>query len=187
MSVSLTMVVVITSVTTTMVDMNAHADQAIPYRTMDVNVLVSAVGLWNNAKDSVICFFLADPCEAIMAPQNGSISCTSGMVGGATDDNCTFACHFGFELENANHRTCLPNHTWSGVETYCRIKQCPILQAIPDGTVRLPCATEYTTFCTMDCDPGYYLIGNADRMCFVVDFDANEVNWVGEYAECNGK
>ena len=43
MSVSLAMVVVTTFVTTTMVGMNAHADQAIPYRMMDVNVWVSAV------------------------------------------------------------------------------------------------------------------------------------------------
>jgi len=46
MSVLLTMVAVITSVTTTMVDMNVHVDQAIHYRMMDVNVLVSSVGIF---------------------------------------------------------------------------------------------------------------------------------------------
>ena len=132
-------------------------------------------------------FFTADPCEPIAAPQNGSIVCTSGMVGGSTDDNCTFSCHLGFNLENANHRTCLPDHTWSGVETYCRILQCPFLLPLPDSSVRLPCARELTSFCTMDCDPDYYLIGNSDRLCLVVNNVTNQVGWVGQHAQCDRK
>ena len=109
------------------------------------------------------------------------------MVGGSTDDNCTFSCHLGFTLENANHRTCLPDHTWSGVETYCRILQCPFLLPIPDSSVRLPCAREFTSFCTMDCDPDYYLVGNTDRLCLVVNNVTNQVGWVGQHAECDRK
>jgi len=121
-----------------------------------------------------------------MPPQNGSIQCTSHIVGGHTDDNCTFSCAPGFILENAVIRTCQPNHTWSGEETYCRILQCPMLQAIPHGAVRLPCAREYTSSCTMECDPGYYLVGNADHACALVDASTNVVGWIGSHAECVG-
>ena len=187
MSVLLTMVAAIIFATITMVVIGVHVDQVILYKIMNMSVLVSNILYYATIYVSKHFVLIADPCEPIMAPQNGSIVCTSGMVGGSTDDNCTFSCHLGFNLENSNHRTCLPNHKWSGVETYCRILQCPNLLPLPDSSVRLPCAREFTSFCTMDCDIDYYLVGNSDRLCLVVNNVTNEVGWVGQHAECDRK
>ena len=46
-----------------------------------------------------------------------------------TDTVCTFSCNIGYDLTGSTSRTCLPDHTWSGEETFCPPLECDELTA----------------------------------------------------------
>ena len=58
------------------------------------------------------------PCEAIMAPPNGRMTC-SGLV---TNETCSFMCDDGYEMLGSKRRRCLNSSQWDGQQTSCKGK-----------------------------------------------------------------
>ena len=106
------------------------------------------------------------------------MSCT-GEPNQVTDENCSFSCDYGFTFHGSSLRTCLYNHSWTGVEPYCIIKECPLLSRPPNAYIATkPCNKEYTSDCEIRCVDGYYINGRTPfyQTC-TVDEDTNEVFW----------
>ena len=129
---------------------------------------------------------LADPCSyQLVAPQDGSISCT----GVSTDDNCTFECNAGFSLFGEYLITCLPNHRWSADQPECTRLTCDGPPEPPEyGHVVLPCSDAFGQTCHIDCNTGYQLErGTTNRSCVADPIDRMMVYWTTDVtAFCGG-
>ena len=100
----------------------------------------------------------AQSCSpTLMAPQNGSMSCTGDQV---TDQNCSFACDAGFTFSGSELRECQPSNKWSGMDVSCTPMNCdPQLTDPPNGYISIEnkCGTVLTTSCEIKCVDGYYI------------------------------
>ena len=99
----------------------------------------------------------AQPCTpTLVAPQNGSISCTGLQV---TDQNCSFACDAGFTFAGSELRQCQPNNKWNGMDVTCTPMHCDVLTDPPNGYISIEkkCETVLTTACEIKCVDGYYI------------------------------
>ena len=123
-------------------------------------------------------FLSAQPCPHLNAPLNGSISCTGEQV---TDESCSFLCERGFELQGSPERLCQPNNTWTGLNTYCNILHCLVLEPSEDAFIIYPCETAYTSVCSVGCNVGYHRdleLGDSLIQCVLApNIELNEVQW----------
>lgn len=55
------------------------------------------------------------PCEKIVAPHHGSMTCT-GLV---TNSKCSFSCNPGYSLTGSQKRICQASSRWGGNKTSC--------------------------------------------------------------------
>ena len=96
-----------------------------------------------------------------------------------TDESCTFWCDYGFLFHGSETRTCLSNHSWTGIEPYCTIKHCNQLQPPANGYIATkPCNTQYTTQCEIDCVDGFYMNDETPYYQYCnVNTTTNEVYW----------
>lgn len=117
------------------------------------------------------------------------MSCNGEQV---TDTECEFVCKPGFNLTGSAVRTCLPNHTWSGMETTCPLLLCTPLTTVykEDNSVFVlsPCSNTYNYTCGVGCREGYYIANETDEWKQTCDLFANNyiVNWT-EPITCIGK
>ena len=123
----------------------------------------------------------AQPCPHLDAPLNGSISCTGEQV---TDEMCSFSCDPGFELLGSSRKLCQPNNTWTGVNTYCNILHCPLLEPTEDSFIAVPCDTVYQSTCMVSCLAGYYRENlDQNEIHCVVGNTSDSVQWT-QRPEC---
>ena len=126
-------------------------------------------------------FSTAEPCPHLNAPLNGSISCTGEQV---TDEMCSFSCDPGFELLGSSQRLCQPNNTWTGVDTYCNILHCPVLEPTEGSFIVDQCDTIYQSSCTVPCITGYFRHDSDQNLIScVVGNTSDSVQWT-ERSKC---
>ncbi|XP_071491017.1 LOW QUALITY PROTEIN: sushi, von Willebrand factor type A, EGF and pentraxin domain-containing protein 1-like [Diadema antillarum] len=106
-------------------------------------------------------------CEEFVAPMNGSMQCTSDNFAFGTV--CTSGCDSGFKLVGSPSRRCLPIAQWDGLPVTCRPIQCPMLSAIPFGSL-FPsrCSRtrqDYGSVCRIRCNPGFQRRGPRKKEC----------------------
>jgi len=59
-------------------------------------------------------------CPDLTAPTNGSITCSLGDDGLATDgDTCSYTCNTGYVLSGSDMRTCGSDRSWTGSDPVC--------------------------------------------------------------------
>ena len=59
-------------------------------------------------------------CSSLIAPNNGTISCSLGDDGTPSyEDTCSFTCNTGYELTGSDTRTCQSDGNWSGSDASC--------------------------------------------------------------------
>ncbi|XP_068677677.1 uncharacterized protein [Montipora foliosa] len=124
-------------------------------------------------------FCEALPCEKILPPRYGKMSC-SGLITSAT---CTFSCNSGYDLVGSTNRTCLPNSGWSGTLAMCKAKQCPELTTMSlEQTVSVPCFSSFGSTCHFGCRSGFFMQGDGHAKCSL-NSKGDEVSWsIGQFS-----
>ncbi|XP_077983821.1 sushi, von Willebrand factor type A, EGF and pentraxin domain-containing protein 1-like [Glandiceps talaboti] len=120
-------------------------------------------GVWSGSE--AVC--TKSHCANLAVPADGSKECTTN------DDEfgtvCEFKCKTGFLLSGSRYRKCTENGQWSGEDTTCRGRKCPLLPAPVNGRVNpRMCATEkqnYKRICVFTCNQGYKLVGPEYKLC----------------------
>ncbi|XP_033637046.1 sushi, von Willebrand factor type A, EGF and pentraxin domain-containing protein 1-like isoform X1 [Asterias rubens] len=106
-------------------------------------------------------------CPALSPPTNGFF--VSGKCISMVHNACAMGCSAGFKLIGRPIRECFENATWSGEPVVCKVKTCPSLPKIPNGSVH--CTKEGFVFdaeCTTLCDRGFVLVGSKMRRCLPI-------------------
>ena len=111
-----------------------------------------------------------------LAPSNGSIECPG--PNGFYQDNCTFSCITGYELQGPNNGTCLADGGWSGGDPICVALNCSTSPPLNNSQLQSSCDTQYQSRCTTVCVDGYTGVGGS-YTCVVTDEDTNSVGWNG--------
>ncbi|CAH1248686.1 CSMD3 [Branchiostoma lanceolatum] len=97
-------------------------------------------------------------CSNLTPPLNGAID-----GGNKLGDAAVYSCEEGYEMQGSAVRYCMPDQTWSGEETTCEIKECPLLDPPPNGGIN---GTNYFGDTVIfDCDEGYNLVGSPFLQC----------------------
>ena len=118
--------------------------------------------------------FTALQCPQLNGPQNGTIQCSGEEVG----NRCTFTCDAGFKLAGSAQRLCLPSVEWSGSLTSCEPLLCEPLEPPENGVILVPCNSEYTSSCTIQCKIGFNITGKEPflQTC-IFNPDTRMVEW----------
>ena len=129
----------------------------------------------------IVCFDVDIQCDNLSTPSNGEItSCSSGRVGvGYEGDTCSFTCNTGYELFGSNNRTCQSDGSWSGSPVSCIIMECPLSSLPINSMLAEFCSITYQSMCELQCQEGFYGIGNSSYVCDVLR-DASKVMWIPE-------
>ena len=110
-------------------------------------------------------------------PSNGLLQCPNEATIGVFEDNCTFSCNGGYELQGSNSGTCLADQSWSGGDPICVVLNCSTSLPLNNSQLQLPCDTQYQSTCTIVCVDGY--TGGGSYTCVVTDVHNNSVDWRG--------
>ena len=118
--------------------------------------------------------FLIVQCHGLL---NGSLQCTNGTTTGVFEDNCTFSCNAGYELQGPNNGTCLANQSWSGGDPICVPLRCSDVIVVTDNIMTSSsCEMTYQSQCTVSCDEGF--TGDDVTYFCNVTSDPTMVDWV---------
>nr|XP_042895666.1 sushi, von Willebrand factor type A, EGF and pentraxin domain-containing protein 1 isoform X2 [Parasteatoda tepidariorum] len=99
-------------------------------------------------------------CGMLEAPEKGGIEVNDVIYGSIVK----YYCHSGFELQGVRSRKCRSNGEWSGEAPSCVPVSCSQPESISNGRYS---GSDWTVGNTVNyiCNPGYILIGEADRVC----------------------
>ncbi|CAH1270698.1 CSMD1 [Branchiostoma lanceolatum] len=105
-------------------------------------------------------------CSPPTAPENGALS-PEGAESYDYQDEVTFSCNPGYELDGAASVTCQADQQWSAPVPACEPVQCSPPTAPENGALSPEGATsfDYQDEVTFTCNPGYELDGAASVMC----------------------
>uniref|UniRef100_A0A8C9QPD0 Selectin P n=1 Tax=Spermophilus dauricus TaxID=99837 RepID=A0A8C9QPD0_SPEDA len=107
-------------------------------------------------------------CEALEAPDLGSMDCTHPLGTFSFGSQCTFKCSEGTKLLGDGKTRCGPLGNWSSPEPTCVVIQCEPLTAPDLGSMDCthPLANfSFTSTCTFSCSEGTELIGEKRTVC----------------------
>ena len=108
-------------------------------------------------------------------PINGTLQCPNEATG-AYEDNCTFSCNPGYELQGSQNGICLANQTWNKGLPTCIPLNCPTV--LNYGTVTIPssCGLMYLSACNVSCPEGF----TGDDVTYLcnVTSDPDMLEWV---------
>ena len=129
-------------------------------------------------------YFILVTCEDLETPSNGSVNCSSNNQPLQYQDNCTFQCNDGYEVQGSVMRQCEDSGEWSGSRTQCSpgvfifqlfsgsyystttTVPCVSLSDPENGNVTCPSNTSvFQDTCTYYCNHGYQLEGNRQTRC----------------------
>ncbi|KAG8199879.1 hypothetical protein JTE90_015870 [Oedothorax gibbosus] len=121
-------------------------------------------------------------CPVLNRPSSGTLNCSdSDFIFGTT---CHFGCETGYELSGSAIRTCLPNGTWTGIQTHCTEITCNILKRNKILLVKPDkCAKDnrpYRSVCQYHCIEGYSLVSQFGNFDGKKECLANKT-WSGEH------
>ncbi|XP_071456435.1 L-selectin-like isoform X2 [Marmota flaviventris] len=107
-------------------------------------------------------------CEALEAPELGSMDCTHPLGTFSFGSQCTFKCSAGTKLLGDGKTRCGPLGNWSSPEPTCQVVQCEALEAPDLGS--MDCTHPLGTFsfgsqCTFKCSAGTKLLGDGKTRC----------------------
>ncbi|XP_058430406.1 P-selectin isoform X2 [Marmota monax] len=107
-------------------------------------------------------------CEALEAPDLGSMDCTHPLGTFSFGSQCTFKCSAGTKLLGDGKTRCGPLGNWSSPEPTCQVVQCEALEAPDLGS--MDCTHPLGTFsfssqCTFKCSAGTKLLGDGKTRC----------------------
>jgi len=108
-------------------------------------------------------------CDGLMAPEFGSMSCSTDNNGVGTE--CSFSCNTGYELVGAALSICGVSGFYSDMAPMCQMIVCDALFAPEFGS--MSCSTDNNgvgTECSFACNEGYELVGAALSTCGVSGF-----------------
>ncbi|XP_065899288.1 uncharacterized protein [Dysidea avara] len=109
------------------------------------------------------------------APVNGRLECPGSR--GFYQDNCTFSCNPGYELQGVSSGTCLADQSWSEGDPICVALNCSTSPPVDNSQLQLPCDTQYQSTCTVLCDQGYTRdVTNITYLCNIT-MDPDMVKW----------
>ena len=117
---------------------------------------------------------------------NVTLQCPNGTTTGVFDDNCTFSCNAGYELQGSNNGTCLADRSWSGGDPICVALNCSTSSPLNNSQLQSSCDTQYQSTCTATCNEGYTRndVLNVTYLCNVT-VSPEVVEWVAlEEASC---
>uniref|UniRef100_H2Z144 Sushi domain-containing protein n=1 Tax=Ciona savignyi TaxID=51511 RepID=H2Z144_CIOSA len=122
-------------------------------------------GKWTGRKP-----YCVKPCPIHEPPKGGTVlppecSETTSMK----DMVCAFSCHSGLVQTGSHHRVCFGNGSWSGVRPNCQ-STCPPIEYTPENGILKPARcgnvkSVVSQTCTLLCEPGYKVSGNAAATC----------------------
>ncbi|XP_035660141.1 CUB and sushi domain-containing protein 1-like [Branchiostoma floridae] len=98
------------------------------------------------------------------------------MGGNEYGETVSIMCEIGYKLDGSATRTCMASKTWSGIETSCVLKTCPLLDAPDHGSVSG--GTNYGDMVTYSCETGYDMLGTPTRTC------QDSERWSGNQPYC---
>ncbi|XP_065899286.1 tyrosine-protein kinase receptor TYRO3-like isoform X3 [Dysidea avara] len=126
-------------------------------------------------------------CQRVKCPTpvNGRLECECPGTNGFYQDNCTFFCNPGYELQGPSNGTCLADQSWSGGLPFCVPLNCSTSPPVDNSQLQLPCDTQYQSTCTATCNEGYTRdVTNITYLCNVT-LNPNVVEWrVVDGASC---
>eukprot|EP00731_Ephydatia_muelleri_P030228 Em0021g751a len=99
-------------------------------------------------------------CGGLPSLKFGTVT-LSGTTYGST---AVYACNEGYGVVGLAVRLCQANKNWSGTAPTCNPSPCGQLQAPLNGNV-VTSGTSFGNSATYTCNTGYYLVGQATRMC----------------------
>ncbi|XP_044001596.1 sushi, von Willebrand factor type A, EGF and pentraxin domain-containing protein 1-like [Aphidius gifuensis] len=132
-------------------------------------------------------------CPKLIVPENGYL--VKSNCNNAVNAACGLRCKIGFRLVGNSIKLCRIDGTWSGIETQCLLKTCPIIRAPTHGQIECQhdddnnnynieitnsesLAFPIDTQCKFKCDHGYQLLGSKFRNCLPVS------RWDGLKVSC---
>nr|CAB3266736.1 sushi, von Willebrand factor type A, EGF and pentraxin domain-containing protein 1-like [Phallusia mammillata] len=135
-------------------------------------------------KWSATAFCTAIQCDALEAPENGSIDLEQDAYD--VHDVITFSCDDGFVLVGSSTSTCRENTKWSNKVPTCQSNTCNPLTAPINGELS-PDQDEYQVEETIvfTCDEGYELMGAEEVVC-QDNGDWSDVEPTCEAVTCDG-
>ena len=112
-------------------------------------------------------------------PVNGILQCLDGTTTGVFEDNCTFSCNAGYELQGPTNGTCLANQNWSGGDPICEPLSCSNVTMVANNIMTSSsCDMTYQSQCnvTVSCDEGF----TGDDVTYLcnVTSDPTMIDWV---------
>ncbi|GFR11206.1 sushi, von Willebrand factor type A, EGF and pentraxin domain-containing protein 1 [Trichonephila clavata] len=112
-------------------------------------------------------------CGRLEFPEQGGIEMTDVTFGSVVK----YYCHVGYELQGIRSRKCRSNGEWSGEAPTCVPVSCSQPESISNGRY---IGSDWTVGNTVSysCNPGYVLIGEADRVCLETG------QWLHEVPSC---
>lgn len=99
--------------------------------------------------------------------QDGEAACYSPRGPGyrsTLGTRCSLSCDQGFRLIGQTSVRCLQGRRWSGY-AYCRMIQCHVLPAIPNGSYQCSAGINEGSRCDYTCSLGYQIEGDRNRVC----------------------
>ncbi|XP_052280448.1 sushi, von Willebrand factor type A, EGF and pentraxin domain-containing protein 1-like [Dreissena polymorpha] len=99
-------------------------------------------------------------CGPPHIPSNGNVSGNLTTYGSLSH----YSCNTGYDLVRGNMSTCTQYGNWSAPDIFCQIKDCgPLIS--PQKCHVSYVNTTYTERAYFSAETGYYIIGNATRVC----------------------
>ena len=110
---------------------------------------------------------------------NVNFNCLNGSTDGVYEDNCTFSCNAGYELQGSNNGTCLASGNWSEGDPICVALDCSTSPPLNNSQLQSSCDIQYQSTCTATCNEGYTRddVINVTYLCNVT-MDPNVVDWM---------
>ncbi|XP_065903131.1 sushi, von Willebrand factor type A, EGF and pentraxin domain-containing protein 1-like isoform X3 [Dysidea avara] len=132
---------------------------------------------WTPAGETFKCDQVQCSLDSLSLPDHSLVSCNST---GAPhyQDQCSFSCDQGYQLNGSSSIHCLSNGSWSRFSFTCDILYCGNLSdAIDLNNTEFSsadCGTEYGSLCTVHCKVGYTFNSGNSFICDVVNNNRTE-------------
>ncbi|XP_074078072.1 E-selectin-like isoform X2 [Macrotis lagotis] len=109
-------------------------------------------------------------CDAVIQPQNGSVTCAHSLNGDFTYQSvCSFRCEEGFELQGSSQLQCTAQGQWTQPMPTCEAVKCDAPHQLPNGSVTCAHAPSgdftYQSVCSFSCEEGFELLGSPQLEC----------------------
>ena len=117
-------------------------------------------------------------CRDLSNPINGMVSCSFGDDGVPSyEDNCSFTCNTGYEVNGSPWRKCQSDGSWSGSPASCTIMECPSSSLPMNSMLAESCNITYQSMCDLQCEKGFNGSGDPSYVCDVLS-DGSSVMWM---------